>query len=373
MADGCTYIQNFAVSPDAKSIATLGNESGFAIWGSDGKRTSTFNMQIFSPGDGICSGIFGSRIDFASGTVTVREEQQESVWTFAGEMVKRTPMPPVSDDVRNGTGEAVTSGDGTLTAASDANGVLAVRRRDGEELLRLARQRSPAFSPDNSRLATVSDDVDESVIHIWELKAPAATPPQSATISEVRRRKNKVHLGNRKVNLDATISLFPVTGALSPDGRVAAVVEGRNEGELSLWRQSESGAWSPHVQGIEIGQLASADFSYTLTSLTFSPDNKLLASGGGNGTVKLWGLDGKSFREIVAHRGHAKARFSPDGRLLMTWSDEEGPIKLWSLEGELLDSLPAGQVEQAWFSDDGRWILATLEEPKRKLVLNCIS
>jgi WD40 repeat protein len=166
-----------------------------------------------------------------------------------------------------------------------------------------------------------------------------------------------LQLGGRKVDLDATAAFLPFTGVLSPDGRFAAVVGGTNGTDLTLWRLPEAanGAPSVQVQRLATDQLASADFSYALKSLTFSPDSKMIASGGSDGTVKLWGLDGKLIRKIVVHSQDANGRFSPDGRLLLTWADaREGDvaIKLWSVAGELLDSLSKQTVDQAWFSGD---------------------
>jgi hypothetical protein len=50
----------------------------------------------------------------------------------------------------------------------------------------------------------------------------------------------------------------------------------------------------------------------------------------------------------------------------MTWSDGDA-IKLWSVDGELLDSLANQGVKQAWFSTDGGWIVAAGGDRKRKL------
>ena len=106
-----------------------------------------------------------------------------------------------------------------------------------------------------------------------------------------------------------------------------------------------------------------------MQSLAFSPDSKLLVSGGSDGTVKFWNTEGKLVRKLVAHSMLTNARFSPDGRLLLTWGDSrdgEVAVKLWTADGELLDSLSREQVTDAWFSSDSRWIFA-LEEGKTKV------
>jgi WD40 repeat protein len=125
-----------------------------------------------------------------------------------------------------------------------------------------------------------------------------------------------------------------------------------------MWRVS--GGSATRITEFDADQLASADFSDALQSLAFSHDSQLLASGGTDGTVKLWDLNGKLVRKIVAHNLSANVCFSPDGRLLLTWGRDDGPaLKLWSIDGELLDSLSSGTVKEASFTADGKWIRAT--------------
>jgi WD40 repeat protein len=78
-------------------------------------------------------------------------------------------------------------------------------------------------------------------------------------------------------------------------------------------------------------------------------------------------LNGKLIRTLIAHREYANARFSPDGRLLLTWAEDpdgDVAVRLWSADGELLDSLSRERVRAAWFSDNGLWIQATPQRPQ---------
>lgn len=119
----------------------------------------------------------------------------------------------------------------------------------------------------------------------------------------------------------------------SPDGtRLASANE---DNTASLFRMPE---------GTLIQDLVG--HSRPVMSVDFSPDGKLLATSAGDGTARLWNSTngapvriieggGGTGRPVVGNEGVGRARFSADGRTLLTSSN--GTLRFWRVsDGKLL-------------------------------------
>lgn len=138
----------------------------------------------------------------------------------------------------------------------------------------------------------------------------------------------------------------PVTSiSFSPNGKTLA--SGSRDMTIKLWNV-ETGMQTRTLQG----------HSDQIDSVTYSPDGKILASSSDDETIKLW--DVATGREIRTLQGSFfsiySVTFNPDGKTLASGS-EDGTIKLWNVAtGTEILSLQghSSKVSSVTFSPDGR-------------------
>jgi WD40 repeat protein len=144
----------------------------------------------------------------------------------------------------------------------------------------------------------------------------------------------------------------------SPDGRLIASCG--VDGTVKIWEV---------VTGLEIRTLVGHEGE--VDNVAFSPDGRLLASGGIDSTIKLWEVStGRRVGNLTEHRGSIwGTAFSPDGRLLASASTDK-TIKLWDVatlrEVRALVG-HAGFVGEAIFSPDGRLVASASRDKTIKL------
>ena len=140
----------------------------------------------------------------------------------------------------------------------------------------------------------------------------------------------------------------------SHDPHFIAYVGGSDNYDIRM-RYSEDGDWRGSVSG----------HTSPAYSLAFRPNSYLLASGGGDNTVRIWDVrDRDNLRHVRTLRGHTgivwSVAWSPDGRTLASGS-RDGTVRLWNPNNGINFAVLRGHTEEvfcvAW-SPDGR-ILAS--------------
>jgi WD40 repeat protein len=119
---------------------------------------------------------------------------------------------------------------------------------------------------------------------------------------------------------------------------------GSKRGEVRVWREGG--------QILHLAWQAHTDQTY---GLAFSPDERMLASGSLDGSVKLWDVEtGTLLWSGWQTQGTAWLAFAPDGSLLAS-GGHEGTVRLWDAKlGTTLQELPhPGTVFSLAWSPDG--------------------
>jgi WD40 repeat protein len=382
-----SVINGFRFSPDGKIIATS-NDREVTLWNLKAEQIRTLSSDTtrakiksfaFSPD--------GQLIVTASNTgVTLWNTQGEQLWTSPFTITQYYDIPnlPVVDF----------HPDGKMIVAL-GNNELKLWNLKGEEIQTLHHEETIQafkFSLDGQTIATLSPQE----VKLWSRYGEELQILKRSDLTTPLRVSTKGY------------GFFDYVG-FSPDGRTIITI---NSGNVNLWSQDgkllrnlstlmagdvvpnpnntailtlhPQGARLWDYQGKLLGFFGPHELSYTRKSISWSPDNQIVATAGSSG-VRLWNAEnGKriqtlpriSFWNILENIDHhfcEAVSFSSNGQIIAAICRFPGPgvfgpgvfkdgLRLWSRDGQELWTPDENGYDSYVFSPDSQMLAVKHEE-----------
>jgi WD40 repeat protein len=319
-----TYTQGsadaVAMHPNGQIIASAGNTGQVYLWDREGELQNTWQGNgtpitslEFSPDGSLLIG--SGRVDGQRPVV--------QVWGQSGQPIQLVQAAASLTAV-------AFSPDGGRFLTGYADGRIQLRDRQGNWFnIAIPVQDSPITTLALSQDGQIASGDDFGRIRLWDSQGqPVGTPLQSQSAAE---------------QSPAIRSL-----SFSSDGQ--HLLSNSVSGAVFLWsRRPDAVAW----EGLPLGVSQVTTIFSPVSNAVFSPDRSTpdrstIVSGGEDGTVRLWTLDGQPIGEpMLANNDQIRSvAVSPDQQTIVSGS-ADGSIRLWSLRDDniirvlaLQDALP---------------------------------